>query len=149
MTEQAEQVCAACGARNASEASFCGSCGQSLLGGPEIPNEGRLPAPSALGMEPGYPLSKMLAGGDESPGLEPAEDGEGSQAAFAVPAEQVAQKRCSWCSNLNDWTAAVCEHCGAHVPIPEQDEAFRRAAEERMRQDIESLNFLSQRRRRG
>ncbi len=59
------------------------------------------------------------------------------------------RKRCAWCDGLNPWVAAVCETCGARFPIPEQDEAFRRAAEERLRQDEESLKFWRERRKRG
>lgn len=144
--QEAKQVCAACGASNAPAASFCGACGQSLLGRTEAPAESWLPGSSAcFGTE-----QRSAAGpaGDlpyaqASPGMA------SSGGTVEAPEGEVARKRCAWCSNLSTWTAAVCEHCGAHFPVPEQDEAFRRAAEERMRQDLESLNFLSQRRRRG
>ncbi len=145
--QEARQVCAACGASNAPDASFCGSCGQSLPGSVETPQENWLPMESSahLGAEQ---LPPSALAGNGTPGS--ANTGtEGTERTFEAPEEQVAQKRCAWCSNLSSWTAAVCEHCGAHFPVPEQDEAFRRAAEERMRQDLESLNFLSQRRRRG
>jgi ribosomal protein L40E len=145
--QEAGQVCAACGASNAPEASFCGVCGQGLLGSVETSQENWLPMQSSVhfGAEQ---FSPSALAGDESAG--PASAGmEGAEELSEAPEGQVAQKRCGWCSNLSSWTAAVCEHCGAHFPVPEQDEAFRRAAEERMRQDLESLNFLSQRRRRG
>jgi ribosomal protein L40E len=145
--QEAGQVCAACGASNAPEASFCGVCGQGLPGNVEAPQENWLPMQSLvhLGAEhlPSQALPEEASPGSASAGME------GIEEFSQTPEEQVAQKRCAWCSNLSSWTAAVCEHCGAHFPVPEQDEAFRRAAEERMRQDLESLNFLTQRRRRG
>ena len=145
--QEARQVCAACGASNAPEASFCGVCGQGLPGSVETAQENWLPMQSSLHLG-AEQYSPSALTGDESPGSASA-GMVGTGEPFEAPEEQVAQKRCAWCSNLSSWTAAVCEHCGAHFPVPEQDEAFRRAAEERMRQDLESLNFLSQRRRRG
>jgi ribosomal protein L40E len=71
------------------------------------------------------------------------------EAAAQAPVEGVMQKRCNWCGALNPWTAAVCESCEARFPVPEQDEAFRRAAEERLRQDEAALDFWRQRRKRG
>ena len=145
--QEAGQVCAACGASNAPEASFCGVCGQALPGVAPSPAADWLPGLPPAGFESEH-LPPSALGGDESSGS--ANAGlERTEGTFEAPEGQVAQKRCAWCSNLSSWTAAVCEHCGAHFPVPEQDEAFRRAAEERMRQDLESLNFLSQRRRRG
>ncbi len=148
MSEQeAVQNCTRCGARNAPDAQFCGGCGQALLDVSEYSAGDWLPAPSA----PGSWQEHAPSGMRPAPGAVPAEDGSVGErdAASEAPEGQVAQKRCAWCSALNPWAAAVCEHCGAHFPVPEQDEAFRRAAEERMRQDMESLNFWSQRRRRG
>lgn len=144
--QEAGQVCASCGAGNAPEASFCGVCGQALLGRTEAPTETWPPMQTPVGFG-SEQFSSGVAEAD-SPAVT-SQGAEGNQEFSEVPESQIEQKRCSWCSNLSAWTAAVCEHCGAHFPVPEQDEAFRRAAEERMRQDIESLNFLSQRRRRG
>jgi ribosomal protein L40E len=148
MSDQAAvQTCLRCGARNAPEAQFCGACGQALINVPGDAAGEWLPAPLA----PGSWQEHAPSGGLSGPDAPPAERdvGERSNVVSEAPEEPIAQKRCAWCSALNSWVAVVCEQCGAHFPVPEQDEAFRRAAEERMRHDLESLNFWSQRRRRG
>src|SRR5690349_4114392 len=104
--QEARQVCAACGASNAPDASFCGACGQGLLGSVETPRENWLPmqSPVHFGSEHLSPPA-LAESGDASPasaGME--RTGEFPEA----PEDQVAQKRCAWCSNLSSWTAAVC-----------------------------------------
>jgi len=154
--ENQEEVrrCPRCGARNAPEAQFCGDCGQLLLeNGSTAPEKSWLPTLSATDALQEH-LPSLLPVEDTGASREPSgagasARGEESATAPLAPEGQVAQKRCGWCSELNPWAAAACQHCGAHFPIPEQDEAFRRAAEERMRQDVESLNFWSLHRRRG
>jgi len=145
--QEAGLLCSGCGATNASEARFCGICGRQLLEesasavnsiGPENPDVSFWQAEPLLA---DIPLSEG-AGSTEADPL-----GE-TQAAAQASAEGVKQKRCAWCSGLNLWVAAVCEVCGARFPVPEQDEAFRLAAEERIRQDEASLEFWRQRRQR-
>jgi hypothetical protein len=50
---------------------------------------------------------------------------------------------------MNPQAAAVCEKCGAHFPVPEQDEAFRRAAEQRLLAEEAAVEMLRHRRLRG
>ncbi len=154
--QMAGQVCVRCGASSAPEAHFCGCCGLAFpektvpSGGSGLPDASLLSGWSHADAVP-LAVEAYISGGYEpaqEQGIREAEQ-EGGSGGYEVQEEQVAQKRCAWCSGLNQWAAVVCEHCGAHFPVPEQDEAFRRAAEERMRQDLESLNFWIMRRRRG
>jgi ribosomal protein L40E len=85
--------------------------------------------------------------GEETPPAEQSEFLQELQAATVT--EAVDQKRCGWCSAMNPWTAAVCESCGARFPIPEQDDAFLRASEERLRAEEAEINSLRARRLRG
>jgi ribosomal protein L40E len=85
--------------------------------------------------------------GEETPPAEQREFLQELQAATVT--EAVDQKRCGWCSAMNPWTAAVCESCGARFPIPEQDDAFLRASEERLRAEEAEINSLRARRLRG
>src|SRR5262249_61196284 len=68
------------------------------------------------------------------------------EAQAALASEAVAQKRCGWCSAMNPWTVGACETCGARFPTPEQDEAFRRASEQRLQDDESALELLRLRR---
>ncbi len=154
MSEMAARICASCGARNALDASFCGRCGRILPenlereGSQDVAtfDEAAQRPHAEAGQRQDAPL--FSAAGDkgaEYPGSDNLED---TLAALQAPREAVMQKRCAWCSGVSSWTAATCEICGARFPIPEQDAAFQRAAEERMRQDMESLEFWRQRRQR-
>lgn len=142
--QEASRICENCGASNASEAQFCGLCGHELL-------EGATPVQDAV-----FPRNPDTSSWQEAvspavPGtLEPertANDLGEMERAIQSAAEGPAQKRCSWCGGMNPWVAAVCESCGARFPVPGQDEAFRRAAEERLRQEEATLEHLRQRRR--
>lgn len=145
--QDAERVCGNCGASNALEARFCGICGQELLeaaaslGGGDV--EGNADTNLWLGAALAAPPAALEPGNVESGNLEERE------AAAQAQGEAIMQKRCAWCGGLSSWVAAVCEICGARFPVPGQDEAFRRAAEERLRQEEASLNLLRQQRRRG
>ncbi len=148
MSDQgAIRVCVGCGASNAAEAQFCGICGCELLEEPDSEADAVFQSSSSAPswQDPLWPA----APGDAEPGNEGSSDLGEMAAAAQAPREGVMQKRCDWCSSLNPWVAAVCETCGARFPVPEQDEAFRRAAEERLRQEEASLDFWRQRRRRG
>lgn len=140
--QEAAQNCVHCGASNTLEARFCGVCGRELF-------EGSVASEGAMQERP----DTSLWGGSAPDTWEPGNPNPGSsdlgemEAAAQAPVEGAMRKRCAWCSGLNPWAAVACEVCGAHFPVPEQDEAFRRAAEERIRQDEESLNFWRQRRR--
>ncbi len=145
-SQEAGRICIGCGATNASEARFCGLCGRELLD--ESPDAISSPGPGYVddgGWQEETPLDPPLA----SEGSDSAQDSLLGQAQGAIPApaEEAQQKRCAWCGRLNPWVAAVCENCGARFPVPGQDEAFQRAAEERIRQDEENLQFWRQRRK--
>lgn len=141
--QEANRICESCGTSNASEAQFCGRCGHELLdeaagvtdavfqSNPDAYSWQYVPPNPPAAPEPEYAGSNL---------------GELEGAAQA-PVEETQQKRCSWCGNMNPWTVAVCESCGARFPVPGQDEAFRRAAEERLRQEEATLDILRQRRR--
>ncbi len=144
--QEIARVCESCGATNAPEAQFCGACGHEL---PE----------AATGQDAVFQGSADATGWQAAawatpPDAPDAEKAESSaepgemEAAAEAPTESAQQKRCDWCGNLNPWVAAVCESCGARFPVPEQDEAFRRAAEERLRQEEASLERWKQRKRR-
>jgi ribosomal protein L40E len=142
--QEMARVCADCGASNASEALFCGRCGREL---PEAPVVGE------DAVFQGNPDRNSWHGSgltNPSDGLEfaNASSALGEMEAAAHAEAGIQQKRCDWCGGLNPWTAAVCESCGARFPIPEQDEAFRRAAEERLRQEEAALDHWRQRRKR-
>lgn len=145
--QDAKRVCGNCGASNAWEARFCGICGEELLEAAGALEGGDLEGNAAtslwLGAALARPSDALESGNVESDNL-----GEREAAAQAWN-EEIMQKRCAWCGGLNPWVAVVCEGCGARFPVPEQDEAFRRAAEERLRQEEASLDLLRQRRRRG
>lgn len=144
--QEAVRICGSCGASNASEAQFCGICGHELLEATASTEDAVFESSPDANPWQGSALDAMpdaLTAGDGGGNL-----GE-MEAAAQAPAEDVMQKRCGWCSALNPWVAAVCETCGARFPVPEQDEAFRRAAEERLRQEEANLDFWRQRRRRG
>ena len=149
--QMAMRYCGGCGASNTAEARFCGACGQALLDTPSS----NAPQFSVDGGWDALPLVARklevapFAPGEDGPETSGSAERERAGSAEATAEAQVAQKRCGWCSQLNPWVSVVCEHCGAHFPIPEQDAAFRRAAEERMRQDMESLNFRLLHRRKG
>ena len=138
------RFCEACGASNAPEAQFCGTCGREL----------QQAAPGEDSVFQGNPDANawQAAAWIAAPNAQDAADvddsdpGEMEEAAEGPP-EGIGQKRCGWCGNLNPWVAAVCESCGARFPIPEQDEAFRRAAEERLRQEEANLDQMRRRRR--
>lgn len=146
MSDQvAVRTCQICGASNASEAQFCGICGRELLEESASGADPVFPAHTeALSWQASVPSPTSV---DQQPG-----DGGGilgeMEAAAQAPTEGAKQKRCSWCGGLNPWVVAVCETCGARFPVPGQDEAFLRAAEERLRQQEASLEHLRQQRRR-
>ena len=150
--QQPRKLCASCGAVNGVRASFCGVCGQALPGdllAPEGP-EGLEAAPVNFWPEPVLPPQ---AAGERFflPGVE-ASAGTvlpGEVQAAPVAQEVVAQKRCSWCGGMSSWVAEHCDHCGAHFPVPEQDEAFRRSAEDRLRSEEAQLDYLRERRYRN
>jgi ribosomal protein L40E len=149
--QEAARVCENCGASNASEAQFCGVCGHELPGGAisvvdavfqGSPDANPWQASQASAWS-GLPAA--LESGDSA-----SSGNLGEMAAAAqAPIEGADQKRCSWCGGLNPWVAAVCEACGARFPVPEQDAAFRRAAEERLRQEEADLEAWRQQRRRS
>lgn len=146
--QEAARVCESCGASNAPEAQFCGICGH------ELPVESASEADAVFQGHAdanSWQTSQDSAWTAPPAALEP-EDASSTpgemEAATDAPAEDVAQKRCGWCGGLNPWVAAVCEACGARFPVPGQDEAFRRAAEERLRQEEADLEAWRQRRRR-
>jgi ribosomal protein L40E len=143
--QEAIHICESCGASNASEAQFCGMCGHELLAESVVVQDEVFQGhPDANPWQSsGVPASPAPLEFDNaaSSNLEEME-----AAAQATP-EDVKQKRCEWCGALNPWVAAVCETCGARFPVPGQDEAFRRAAEERLRQQEADLEILRRRRR--
>ncbi|HLW01538.1 MAG TPA: zinc-ribbon domain-containing protein [Ktedonobacterales bacterium] len=143
--QEMARTCASCGASNTSEAQFCGRCGHELLEASAVEED--------VVFQGNPDANFWQDAGVTSPSetLEPANTssvlGE-MEAAAQAPTEGIQQKRCDWCGGLNPWTVAVCESCGAHFPVPEQDEAFRRAAEERLRQEEAALDRWRQRQRR-
>lgn len=142
--QEAMRVCESCGASNAPEAQFCGICGHELSG------ESASVADAVFQGHPDANSWQASAWSAPPAALEPADASSAlgeMEAAAQAPTEDVAQKRCGWCGGLNPWVAAVCETCGARFPVPGQDEAFRRAAEERLRQEEADLEAWRQRRR--
>jgi ribosomal protein L40E len=138
------RTCHTCGASNAAEAQFCGTCGRELLEEPAGADTVFQSNPVAAPQQ--GDVSTHIA---DAPGQERAERQLAEmEAASQAPAEGAMQKRCSWCGAMNPWVAAVCESCEARFPVPGQDEAFLRAAEERLRQQEASLERLRQQRRR-
>lgn len=148
MSDQAApRVCGNCGASNAWEARFCGICGRELLEASLSIEDGDVENHADANRWPGAVLT--VPPDALGPGNMESGDLGGKEAAAQAQGEEIMQKRCAWCGGLSPWVAAVCESCGARFPVPEQDEAFRRAAEERLRQEEASLDLLRQRRRRG
>jgi ribosomal protein L40E len=142
--QEAGRICAGCGASNAAEAQFCGLCGRELPGGAASEADG-----DVQGHPNGDPWQDSAsAAPPDSLEYGNSDLGEMANAAQA-PAEGQMQKRCAWCGSLNPWIAAVCVSCEARFPVPGQDEAFLRAAEERLRQEEANLDALRQRRRRS
>ena len=137
LEQEGSRLCAACGASNALRASFCGACGSVLLGEVRLEDPPMFAQPVPIEQHAELP-------GEEMPPTEGSEFLQELQSATGT--EAVQQKRCSWCSAMNPWTAAVCESCGARFPIPEQDDAFLRAAEERLRAEEAEINSLRARR---
>lgn len=142
LEQEGNRLCAGCGASNAAQASFCGVCGAVLLG------EVRLEEPPVLPeLVFPDPVPELLPAALPSEVVPPAPGAELLQEPQAsAPAEAVEQKRCGWCSAVNPWTAAVCETCGARFPSPEQDAAFLRASEERLRAEEAAIDSLRVRR---
>jgi ribosomal protein L40E len=144
--QELARVCASCGASNASEAQFCGMCGREL---PEVTMAGEdavfqdNPDGHPWQSSGSPPTFDVVESGDTD-----SNDLGGMVSTVQTPAEGIQKKRCDWCGGMNPWTVAVCESCGARFPIPEQDEAFRRAAEERLRQEEANLDRWRQRKRR-
>lgn len=145
--QDAKRVCGNCGASNAWEARFCGLCGRELLEAPVAVEGGDLEGHADTNLWPGAVLA--VPPDALEPGNVGSDDPGEREAAAQAQGEEVMQKRCAWCGGLSPWVAVACESCGAHFPVPEQDAAFRRAAEERLRQEEASLDLLRQRRRRG
>jgi ribosomal protein L40E len=142
LEQEGRKLCAACGADNDARASFCGVCGSALLeevrlGDPPLFSEG---ASTSYWAEP---LPAVLPGAEVPPAM-----GNELLQELQAPAqaETVEQKRCGWCSAMNPWAVAVCESCGARFPTPEQDSAFLRASEERLRAEEAEIDALRERR---
>lgn len=155
MSEAATRICPDCGAHTAPEASFCGRCGHVLLENlGVVPSEDSPTFDSeALQQRPEMSLSQddwLIPAPDDLEIASSSSDNlKDMQAAAQSQVNLETQKRCAWCNGLSPWDTVVCEVCGARFPVPGQDAAFKRAAEERMRQEEESLDFWRQRRRRG
>ncbi len=146
LEQEGNRLCAACGARNATQASFCGVCGAALLGEVRLEDQPVLPEAAFPSQGP-EPLPSVLPAEEAPPA-----PGTGflQELQASAPAEVVEQKRCGWCSAMSPWTAAVCESCGARFPSPEQDAAFLRASEERLRAEEAAVDLMrAQRLRRG
>ncbi len=142
LEQEGSRLCAACGASNAVQASFCGACGSVLLGEVRLEDPPMFAQPALNEQQAESPLGALPS--EEMPPAEGSEFLQELQAATGTEAGQ--QKRCSWCSGMNPWTAAVCESCGARFPVPEQDDAFLRAAEERLRAEEAEIYSLRARR---
>lgn len=155
MSEAATRTCGTCAAHNAPEASFCGQCGQALLenlddappegvetfNGADLQQYPEMFQPQDAWLNPAPESLEMPNSSNDTL--------EEMQVTTENPVSPKTQKRCAWCNGLSPWAAVVCEVCGARFPVPEQDAAFKRAADERIRQEEESLDFWRQRRRRG
>ena len=140
--QKAERTCTSCGAVTNANSSFCTSCGALLVDEIQfepLPSFSETPQP-----ETPVPLQEHLPDWSAfaAPGNAP------QQSAFIGDAqsESFGQKRCSWCNTMNPSTNAVCQQCGAHFPIPEQDEALRRASEQRLLTEEAQLESLRERR---
>ncbi len=57
-------------------------------------------------------------------------------------------RRCDWCGATNEPDAEHCTACQAMFPQPEQDEALRRASEERLRAVMAELELQERKRKR-
>ncbi len=57
-------------------------------------------------------------------------------------------RHCDWCGATNEPDAERCVACQAMFPRPEQDEALRRASEERMRAVMAELELQERKRKR-
>lgn len=142
LEQEGSRLCTTCGASNALQASFCGVCGSALLGEVRLGDPPMFAEPVPIEQPPGSPLEALP--GDGMPPVEGSEFLQELQA--STQTEAVEQKRCGWCSAMNLWTAAVCESCGARFPVPEQDDAFLRASEERLRAEEAEIYSLRARR---
>src|SRR5579863_3421407 len=131
--EATQARCAQCGGANAPDASLCAHCGVPLAA--EM-----LAAPSLSVPDADAPDASALIASATTLSTRP----------DAGPAVPEGQRRCEWCGELSPADEERCVHCEAVFPRPEQDAAFLRAAEERLRAANDTLAMMQrQRARRG